>query len=190
MNVLLIRMGGTLEVSAFSVLMYCSDLVQPVLYGLCDSMQPAIGYNWGAASYKRVKTLAKCVFTSTAVVSAFAFALMFSIPRQQASIFVDSSEIALPDLSARALKLFSEEFFFWWFGFAAQSFFNAIQKPKKCRDPHGFHGNRFPASDGRTPLASRTGWPVAEPDSNLHPCGNYRIRYAPQNEKTLAPEMQ
>ena len=130
MNVLLIRMGGTLAVSTFSVLMYCSDLVQPVLYGLCDSMQPAIGYNWGAASYKRVKTLAKCVFIATAIVSAFAFTLMFSIPRQLASIFVDRSETALLDLSAHALRLFSVEFFFWWFGFAAQSFFNAIQKPK------------------------------------------------------------
>lgn len=132
MNVLLIRLGGTLAVSTFSVLMYCSDLVQPVLYGLCDSMQPAIGYNWGAASYQRVKTLAKCVFLSTAIVSGFAFALMFSIPRQLASIFVDSSETALLDLSAHALRLFSVEFFFWWFGFAAQSFFNAIQKPKNA----------------------------------------------------------
>jgi len=132
MNVLLIRMGGTLAVSAFSVLMYCSDLVQPMLYGLCDSMQPAIGYNWGAASYKRVKTLAKCVFTSTAVVSVFAFGLMFSIPRQLASIFVDSSEGALLDLSAHALRLFSVGFFFWWFVFSSQSFFNAIQKPKNA----------------------------------------------------------
>ena len=132
MNVLLIRLGGTLAVSTFAVLMYCSDLVQPMLYGLCDSMQPAIGYNWGAASFKRVKTLAKCVFTSTAIVSAFAFVLMFSVPRQLASIFVDSSEIALLDLSAHALRLFSVEFFFWWFGFAAQSFFNAIQKPKNA----------------------------------------------------------
>ena len=132
MNVLLIRLGGTLAVSAFSVLMYCSDLVQPMLYGLCDSMQPAIGYNWGAASYKRVKTLVKCVFTSTAVVSAFAFALMFSFPRQLASIFVDSSETALLDLSAHALRLFSVEFFFWWFSFASQSFYNAIQKPRNA----------------------------------------------------------
>ena len=66
------------------------------------------------------------------VVSVFAFALMFSIPRQLASIFVDSSEIALLDLSAHALRLFSVEFFFWWFGFSAQSFFNAIQKPKNA----------------------------------------------------------
>ena len=132
MNVLLLKKGGTLAVSAFSVLMYCSDLVQPMLYGLCDSMQPAIGYNWGAQSYKRVKSLVKCVFTSTAVVSAFALALMFGFPRQIASIFVDSQDTALLDLSAHALRLFSVEFCFWWFGYASQSFYNAIQKPRNA----------------------------------------------------------
>lgn len=131
MNVLLIRMGGTLAVSAFSVLMYCSDLVQPFLYGLCDSLQPAIGYNWGAKAYSRVKSLAKCIFVSTAVVSAVAVAVMFSFPRQIASIFVESSDTALLDLSTHALRLFSVEFLFWWFGYAAQSFYNAIEMPKK-----------------------------------------------------------
>lgn len=131
MNVLLIRMGGTLAVSAFSVLMYCSDLVQPFLYGLCDSMQPSIGFNWGAQAYKRVKSLAKCVFTSTAVVSAVAVIVMFCFPRQIASIFVDSSDVELLNLSAHALRSFSIEFFFWWFGYASQSFFNAIEQPKK-----------------------------------------------------------
>ena len=132
MNVLLIRMGGTLAVSAFSVLMYCSDLVQPFLYGLCDSMQPAIGFNWGAMAYKRVKSLVKCVFTSTAVVSAVAVTVMFAFPRQIASIFVDSADVELLNLSTHALRLFSVEFLFWWFGYAAQSFYNAIEKPKKA----------------------------------------------------------
>ena len=132
MNVLLLKMGGTLAVSTFAVLMYCSDLVQPMLYGLCDSMQPAIGYNWGAESYKRVKSLAKCVFSSTAAVSALAIVVMFSFPRQLASIFVDRSDTALLDLSTHALRLFSVEFFFWWFGYATQSFYNAIQKPRNA----------------------------------------------------------
>ena len=132
MNVLLLRMGGTLAVSTFAVLMYCSDLVQPMLYGLCDSMQPAIGYNWGAASYKRVKSLAKCLFTATATVSIFAIILMFGFPRQIASIFVDSSDTALLDMASHALRLFSIEFFFWWFGYSTQSFYNAIQKPRNA----------------------------------------------------------
>lgn len=132
MNVLLIRMVGTLAVSAFSVLMYCSDLVQPFLYGLCDSMQPAIGFNWGAESYKRVKSLVKCVFTSTAVISAVAVVLMFFFPKQIASVFVNNSETELLNLSAHALRLFSLEFFFWWFGYASQSFYNAIENPKNA----------------------------------------------------------
>lgn len=131
MNMLLIRMGGTLAVSAFSVLMYCSDLAQPLLYGLCDSISPALGYNWGAQAYDRVKALAKCVFISTAVVSAVAVATMFSFPRQLASVFVDKNDAALLELSAHALRLFSIKFLFWWFGYAAQSFFNAIEMPKK-----------------------------------------------------------
>ena len=132
MNVLLIRMGGTLAVSAFSVLMYCSDLVQPFLYGLCESLQPAIGFNWGAEAYKRVKSLVKCVFTATAVVSAVAVTVMFSFPRQIASIFVDGADVELLDLSAHALRLFSVEFLFWWFGYATQSFYNAIEQPKNA----------------------------------------------------------
>ena len=132
MNALLIRMGGTNAVAAFAVLMYSSDLVQPMLYGLCDSLQPAIGYNWGAQTYDRVKTLVKCVFSATAVVSVFAIGVMFGFSRQIASIFVAGSETGLLDLSAHALKLFSVKFFFWWFGFAATSFYNAIQKPKNA----------------------------------------------------------
>lgn len=132
MNVLLLRMGGTLAVSTFAVLMYCSDLVQPMLYGLCDSMQPAIGYNWGAESYKRVKSLAKCVFTATAVVSGFAIILMCGFPRQIASIFVDNKDTELLNLASHALRLFSVEFLFWWFGYATQSFYNAIQKPRNA----------------------------------------------------------
>jgi len=129
MNVLLLRMGGTLAVSTFAVLMYCSDLVQPMLYGICDSMQPAIGYNWGAKSYGRVKSLAKCVFTATAVVSGVAIVLMCGFPRQIASIFVDSADIDLLDMASHALALFSIEFLFWWFGYSTQSFYNAIQNP-------------------------------------------------------------
>lgn len=132
MNVLLLRMGGTLAVSTFAVLMYCSDLVQPMLYGLCDSMQPAIGYNWGAESYKRVKSLAKCEFTATAVVSGFSIILMCGFPRQIASIFVDNKDTELLNLASHALRLFSVEFLFWWFGYATQSFYNAIQKPRNA----------------------------------------------------------
>ena len=132
MNALLIRMGGSMAVATFTVLMYSSDLVQPLLYGLCDSLQPAVGYNWGARAYGRVKTLAKCIFSSSAIVSVVAFVILFIFPESVASLFVEKGDTALLDSSVHALRLFSIEFFFWWFGYAAQSFYNAIEKPKNA----------------------------------------------------------
>lgn len=132
MNVLLIRMGGTLAVSTYSVLMYASELIGPMLYGLSDSVQPAIGYNWGAKDYGRVKALAKCVFTASAVVSLAAMAINMLFAPQLVGMFVDSGETALRELSVHAMRVFSVKYLFWWFGFAALGFYNAIEKPKNA----------------------------------------------------------
>jgi len=132
MNVLLIRMGGTMAVSAFAVVMYCNDLAQPLLYGICDSLQPAIGYNWGAGSFKRVKVLTRCVYISTAAVSLFTLAAMALFPRPLAAIFVDGADTPLLELSAHALPLFSAKLLIWWFGYSTQSFYNAVEKPRNA----------------------------------------------------------
>ena len=47
-NRILVRLGGETAVSVYGVLMYVDGFVQPIMYGLCDSLQPAVGYNWGA----------------------------------------------------------------------------------------------------------------------------------------------
>jgi Na+-driven multidrug efflux pump len=54
MNSALIRFGGTTAVSIYGVLMYSRDTIQPILYGMNDSIQPAIGYNWGAGNRRRI----------------------------------------------------------------------------------------------------------------------------------------
>ena len=107
-------------------------MVSPMLYGLCDSMQPAIGYNWGAKAFDRVKALAKCVFTASAVVSLVAVAFNMIFAPFLVSIFVDSADTALRELSVHALRVYSVKFFFWWFGFSALGFFNAIEKPRNA----------------------------------------------------------
>ena len=53
--------GGTTAVAVYAVLMYSSDLCWPLLYGISDSLAPALGYNWGAGNYDRVKRIVKCV---------------------------------------------------------------------------------------------------------------------------------
>ena len=38
MNMILVRLGGENAVSVYGVLMYADGFVQPLLYGMCDSL--------------------------------------------------------------------------------------------------------------------------------------------------------
>ena len=55
LNTLLVRLGGEIAVSVYGILMFADGLIQPLLYGVCDSLQPAVGYNYGAGIYPRVR---------------------------------------------------------------------------------------------------------------------------------------
>ena len=70
MNMMLVRFGGQNAVSVYGVLMYADGIIQPLMYGSCDSLQPAIGYNWGAGQYSRVRKIEKYCF-SVAVLCCF-----------------------------------------------------------------------------------------------------------------------
>ena len=43
MNAILVRLGGTMAVSVYGILMFADGFIQPLLYGMCDSLQPAVG---------------------------------------------------------------------------------------------------------------------------------------------------
>ncbi len=129
-NATLMRLGGATAVAAYSVLMYASELIWPMLYGMCDSLQPAIGFNWGAQSYERVRDISKCMFCASALISFAATIAMFFFPEPIVHLFVEKGDTALMALSVHALRLFCLGYLFRWFGFAAQTFCNAIEKPK------------------------------------------------------------
>lgn len=121
--------GGTTAVAAYSVLMYASDMCQPLIYGMSDSLAPAIGFNWGAGKHDRVKKIARCGYIGAGVVSITAAVVMFFFSGIIASLFVDAEEVRLLELSTRALRLFSLTYLIRWFSIAAQSFLGAIEKP-------------------------------------------------------------
>ncbi len=133
MNSALLRMGGAAlgqtAVAAYSVLMYAGDIIQPMLYGMSDSVQPAIGYNWGAGALSRVRDIAKCSFVACGVVSVIGTVVMFCFPEAIASLFVDAEDTALLEMSMRAMKLFCTAYLVRWFGFAVQGFYSAIERP-------------------------------------------------------------
>lgn len=127
-NIVLLGMGGEDAVSVYGVIMYVNDIVQPLLYGVCDSLQPAIGYNYGARQPARVKKLAVYIFVAGAVISLAAAAIIFALPAQISSLFLSTDSAELIPMAEFAMKLFSITFLTRWFGFAAQSYLTAINK--------------------------------------------------------------
>ncbi len=130
MNAALIRAGGQTAVASYAVLMYASGVVEPMLYGMSDSVQPAVGYNWGAGKLKRVSGITKVSFTVCGLVSILCAAVMYIIPRPIVSIFVNAEkEPELMKMALEAMPYFGIAFIFGWFCFAVQGFFAAIEKP-------------------------------------------------------------
>lgn len=133
MNSALLRVGGEVygqtAVAAYSVLMYASDIIQPMLYGMSDSLQPAIGYNWGAKSLDRVRDITKCSFIACGVVSVIGTVFMYFFSAPIASVFVKAEDTALMEMAVHAMKIFCIAYLFRWFGFAVQGFYSAIERP-------------------------------------------------------------
>ena len=121
--------GGTTAVAVYSVLMYASDLCWPLLYGISDSLAPAIGYNWGAEDYGRVKRIVRCAFIGTAVVGLISTSILFFFSGEVAALFVNESDALLLAESSRAIRLFCFAYLFRWFGVTTQGFLSAIEKP-------------------------------------------------------------
>lgn len=129
MNILLVRFGGETAVSIYGVLMYIDGIIISMLYGMCDSLQPAIGYNWGAGKYSRVKSIGKCCFIASAVFSGVSLLVLYLFPSQIINLFINNSSKAFMQTALAALGLFSLTYITRWFSFASQSFMLAIEKP-------------------------------------------------------------
>ena len=121
--------GGTTAVAIYAVLMYSSDLCWPLLYGISDSLSPAIGFNWGAENYDRVKKIVKCGYIGTAIVGLVSTSVLFFLSDVVASLFANADDVMLLEQSARAIKLFCFAYLFRWFGVTTQGFLSAIEKP-------------------------------------------------------------
>ena len=121
--------GGTTAVAVYAVLMYASDLCWPLLYGISDSLSPAIGYNWGAGNCDRVKKIVKCAYIGTALVGLVTTSILFFFPGTIASMFANAGDVLLLEESTHAIRLFCFAYLFRWFAVTTQSFFSAIEKP-------------------------------------------------------------
>lgn len=129
MNIVLMRFGGESAVSIYGVLMYADGLVQPMLYGSCDSLQPAISYNYGAEKPERVKKIVMYCTISACIICMFGLAGLLAFPDEITGLFLTSSSEDVLVMSAHALRLFSLTYVTRWIGFITQSVLVAVDRP-------------------------------------------------------------
>lgn len=128
MNIALLRFGGETAVSVYGVLMYTGEAIQSFLYGVCDSLQPAVGYNWGAGRRGRVKAIEACCFTASGVISLTAVAVMACFPAQITALFVSGGDRDFLAMAIPAMQIFSIAYVTRWFSFAVQSYMTAVNR--------------------------------------------------------------
>lgn len=129
MNIVLLNFGGEMAISVFGVLMYTGETLQSLLYGVCDALQPAVGYNWGAGLHSRVKAIERCCFTASAIISLGSLALMYFLPAELTKLFISNGSADFMAMAIPAMQIFSFTFLTRWFSFATQSYMTAVGCP-------------------------------------------------------------
>lgn len=129
MNNLLYDYGGDSAVGAMGILMTYTQLLVMVVIGVCQGMQPIIGYNYGASNFNRLKKayLLSVVSASTIMIIGTGFA--FIAPHWIARAFTSDNELIVNTTLAFRLSLIM----FWAVGFqiVSTTFFQSLGKAGK-----------------------------------------------------------
>ena len=130
LNAALLAQGGEDAVAVYGALMYVSGMVFPLLYGTCDALQPAVGYNLGAKRIDRVVKLEKRIFVAYAAISVTLSVIMFAFPQQLTLLFMSDASAQILALAGPAFRLFSLAYFLRWLPMATQAFYTAIERSR------------------------------------------------------------
>ena len=128
MNAVLLRVGGQNAVSIYGILMYVDGLIQPLMYGACDSLQPAVSYNWGAGNRRRILAIEKYCFSAAAGISLLSAVVLFLFPGAVTTLFLSDMDAAFLATAQTAIRLFALTYLTRWFSFASQSLMTALER--------------------------------------------------------------
>lgn len=129
LNSLLLRLAGSMAVAAFSIVLYVDSIMATLLYGMTDSIQPAISYCYGAKLRGRMFAFEKRVLLAGALLSGLTLAGMRLGGQGIIALFIRENDPALLEMSLRAMELFSFTYLTGWIGVGLSAFFTAVNRP-------------------------------------------------------------
>ena len=128
-NTVLLQIGGTLTVAAFSVVMYLDSVVSMLVFGLTSSLQPALSYCHGAGLRARTSRLQKAIMATAGALSMGALVLLELAGPWALTFFIAPDDTALMELSLAALSIFALSYLVKWVDVCVSSYFTALEQP-------------------------------------------------------------
>ena len=120
--------GGDLYVGVMTVINSVREIVSMPVQGITHSAQPVMGYNYGAAEYKRVKHAIAFTSLSTIFYTAAVWMLVHGFPEFFIRIFNQDADLVAAGIPAMQIYYFG--FFFMSLQFSGQAVFVALGKAK------------------------------------------------------------
>ena len=114
-NGFLLNLGGAVSVAAYSIVMYIESLVVPLLFGMIDSVQPVVSYNYGAKNKERIMTFFKITCKVAFAISIVTMMIIFIFPDFLVMLFSSKSDIDVINMAKSALFLYAPSYLFTWF---------------------------------------------------------------------------
>ena len=128
MNNQFVRYGGDMAVGAYSIANSVVMMFFMFVMGVCQGMQPIVGYNYGAEKYDRMlRCLIMAIACATAILLV-GWGLSMLFPTEIARIF--TTDATLIDLAARGIRLDMLMFFVVGSQATITHFFQSIGKVK------------------------------------------------------------
>ncbi len=128
-NFFLLKHGGTTGVAAFSVIMYVDSIIGMLVFGMCDALQPAISYCYGAGRFDKVKAIFRRILLGSVILSAASMLFMMLAGPYVAPLFVKPEDSHLLAVSIGGMKLFSLSYLTGWVDMCFSSYFTALERP-------------------------------------------------------------
>ena len=128
MNNQFVRYGGDMAVGAYSIANSMVLAFFMFVMGMCQGMQPIVGYNYGAEKYDRMLRCLWLTIASATIFLLVGWTLSMLFPRQIARIFTTDPELI--DLAARGLVFDMLVFFVVGSQAVITNFFQCIGKVK------------------------------------------------------------
>ena len=131
LNIFLLKYGGTSAVAAFAIVMYVDSIIGMLNFGLCDSLQPALSYCYGAGKKERLQAIFRRILLASLTMALVAFLLMEFAGHYMAGLFIQSDDRELLRISQEALAIFAFSYLAGWIDLCFSAYFTALDMPAR-----------------------------------------------------------